>query len=70
MSDQISGQMDLSIALRYTCNIDPSYPCTYYFASQTKYMTIGEECENTCCYGCEEDTCGYACNARRDFRNK
>ena len=70
MSDQIKGQMNLDIALRRTCNIDSSYPCTYYFANQAKYLTTGKECENTCCYGRSKNTCGYACNARRDLKNK
>lgn len=69
MKNQIEGQMDLNTALRHTCSIDPSYPCTYYFATQVKYAIEGTTCQNTCCYGCKERTCGYACNARRDLKN-
>lgn len=64
MSGLIEGQTDLNIALRRTCNIDADYPCTYYYATQHKYLTTGEDCKNTCCYPCEEkNTCGWACNA-------
>ncbi len=63
---QCDGQLDLSVALRTECQIKEEYPCTYYVASQYRYMACGEECKSKCCYGCEEkELCGYACYASK-----
>ena len=55
MSGLIEGQTDLNIALRRTCNIDADYPCTYYYATQHKYLTTGTDCKSTCCYPCHAE---------------
>lgn len=66
MGEHIDGQIDLNVALRDKCNVKSGYPCTYYVASQYRYIHENKMCESTCCYGCKEKTlCGWACNASK-----
>lgn len=64
--NQIAGQLDMNIALRTKCQVRDGFPCTYYVASQYRYLHEGKNCSSKCCNGCSEKRlCGFACNASR-----
>ena len=67
----MEGQLDLSTALRTECQVVDGFPCTYYVASQYRYLHEGLICNSKCCSGCKEkNLCGWACNACKEGGEK